>query len=134
VDVEKQKKLNEERDRLRELMAVEEDFDEKVHNEDLEEDIYVTWQRICMNEEDKMILADIIDGSRDDLISRFVSILFLAINSKVKLRQRRFPYGEITIMNTTPVEERLQAPTIELVTKEGEAVEDERVAKVIAVA
>jgi segregation and condensation protein A len=97
-DVEKQRILNEQKERLRELMKVDEDFDEKVHNEDLEEDIYVTWQRIC---------------------TRFVSILHLAVESRIRIYQRRFPYGEIVIKNITPVEDRLKAPTVELVTKEG---------------
>jgi segregation and condensation protein A len=122
-DVEKQKKLIERKARLKELMKVDENFDEKVHKENLEEDIYVTWQRICMNEEDKMLLNDIIDGTRDDLIARFVSILFLAIDSKIRLTQRRFPYGEIIIRNITPVEERLLPPTVELVTAENEPIE-----------
>ncbi|UCE37271.1 MAG: segregation/condensation protein A [Thermoplasmata archaeon] len=133
-DIVKQKELNEKRRLLQELMAKEEDFDEKVHKENLDEDIYLTWQRICMFEEDKMLLDDIIDGSRDDLIARFVSILFLAIDDKIRLTQRRFPYGEITIKNITPVVERLQPPTVELITEEGEAVEDEKLVKVVAVA
>jgi segregation and condensation protein A len=134
LDVEKQKKLNEQRRLLAKIMKKDENFDEKVHKENLEEDIYITWQRICMSEEDKMLLDDIIDGSKNDLIARFVSILFLAIDSRIRLSQRRFPYGEITIKNITPVEERLQAPSVEIVTKEGETVEDERLVKVVAVA
>jgi segregation and condensation protein A len=133
LDVEKQKKLNEQRKLLQKMMKKDENFDEKVHKEDLEEDIYVTWERICMSEEDRILLDDIIDGSQDDLIARFVSILFLAIDSRIRLSQRRFPYGEITIKNITPVEERLKAPSVEIVTKEGEEVEDERLVKVVAV-
>lgn len=132
-DMEKQKMLSQRRARLREMMNVDEDFDEKVHKEDLEEDIYVTWQRICTIEEDKMLLDDIIDGSRDDLIARFVSILFLAIDSRIRITQRRFPYGEIVIKNITPVEDRLKAPSVELVTKEGESVEEEKLASEIVV-
>ncbi len=132
-DVEKQKKLNERKRLLREMMNVEEDFDEKVHSEDLEEDIYVTWERICLNEEDKMLLDDLIDGTRDDLLGRFVSILFLAINNKIHISQRRFPYGEIIIKNVTPVEERLQPPTVELVDKEEVVIEEKRLAKELVV-
>ncbi len=123
-DVEKQRILNEQKERLRELMKVDENFDEKIHNEDMEEEIYVTWQRICMCEEDNMILGDLLDGSQDDLISRFVSILHLAVESRIRIYQRRFPYGEIVIKNITPVEDRLKAPTVELVTKEGETLEE----------
>jgi chromatin segregation and condensation protein Rec8/ScpA/Scc1 (kleisin family) len=132
-DVEKQKKLNERKRLLREMMSVEEDFDEKVHGEDLEEDIYVTWERICSIEEDKMLLDDLIDGTRDDLLGRFVSILFLAINNKIHISQRRFPYGEIIIKNITPVEERLQPPTVELVDKEEVVIEEKRLAKELVV-
>jgi segregation and condensation protein A len=133
LDVEKQKLLNEEKERLRKLMAIDEDFDEKVHNEDLEEDIYVTWQRICMMEDDSMILDDLIDGTHGDMISRFVSILFLAINERIRIHQRRFPYGEIVIKNVTPVEDRLKAPTVELISKEGETVGEKPLAKEIVV-
>jgi segregation and condensation protein A len=132
-DVEKHRILNQQKERLRELMNVDEDFDEKVHNEDLEEDIFVTWQRICMIEEDNMILADLVDGSRDDLISRFVSILHLAVESRIRVYQRRFPYGEIVIKNITPVEDRLKAPTVELVTKEGESTFENPIEKEIVV-
>jgi len=131
VDVEKQKQLCEERRLLREQMKEEEDFDEKVHKEDLEEDIYVTWQRICVHEEDSMLLEDIIDGSRDDLIARFVAILHLAIDSKIKIRQRRFPYGEIMITNITPVADRLKPPTVELVVSEPMTEEEKVVQKLV---
>jgi segregation and condensation protein A len=134
VDVEKQRILNEEKARLRELMKADEDFDEKVHKEDLEEDIYITWQRICMIEEDSMLLDDLIDGSQDDLISRFVSILHLSIEDRIRIHQRRFPYGEIVIKNITPVEDRLKPPTVELVSKEGESVEEEPLVDEIMVA
>ena len=133
-DVEKQRKLAERRARLRDMMNVQENFDEKVHNEDLEDDIIVTWERICMFPEDKMLLDDIIDGSRDDTIARFVSILFLAIDEKISIRQRRFPYGEIIIKNTTPVEERLRSPVVEIVPKEQETLEKESLVKVTAIA
>jgi segregation and condensation protein A len=132
-DVEKQRILNEEKERLRQLMQIDENFDEKVHNEDLEEDIYVTWQRICMLEEDNMILGDLIDGSQEDLISRFVSILHLSVENRIRIYQRRFPYGEIVIKNITPVEDRLKAPTVELVTKEGETTYENPIEKEIVV-
>jgi segregation and condensation protein A len=131
VDVERQKALSEQRRLLREQMKITEDFDEKVHKEDLEEDIYVTWQRICVNESDKMLLEDIIDGSRDDLISRFVAILHLAIESRIRIHQRRFPYGEIVITNITPVADRLQPPTVELVIPEQAAGGEDMVKELI---
>lgn len=117
-DVQMQQLLNEQRRLLREQMSQDEDFDEKVHKEDLEEDIYVTWQRICINEEDTMLFNEIIDGSRDDLIARFVSILFLAIDGRIRIHQRHFPFGDIIVKNITPVVERLQPPSVELVVKE----------------
>jgi segregation and condensation protein A len=131
-DVEKQKKLNEQRALLREMMKEEEDIDDKVHKENLEEEIFETWQRICMFEADKMLLYDILDGSRDDMISRFVSILFLAIENKISIYQRRFPYGEIVIKNVTPVEERLQPPMVQVSAQENESLKKERMPKEIA--
>ncbi len=132
-DVERQKKLNERRARLREMMNTDENIDEKVHKENLEEDIIETWQRICMFSEDKMLLYDILDGTRDDLIARFVSILFLAIDNKISIYQRRFPYGEIVIKNVTPVEERLQSP-VEIAVEKSETENDRRLGKEIVTA
>jgi len=134
LDVEKHKVLNDRKARLKELMKVEENFDEKVHKENLEEDIYVTWQRICMFEDDQMLLDDIIDGSRNDLIARFVSILFLTMNDRIKIYQRRFPYGEIVIKNITPVEDRLKAPTVELVAKDQDKLKEQPLLTEIVVA
>ncbi len=104
------KVLNDMKKKLREQRNVQENFDEKVHKEDLEEDVRITWRRICEFDVDEMLLDDIVDGTRDDLIARFVSLLFLAIDNRILVRQKRFPYGEITITNITPVEERLLVP------------------------
>ena len=131
ADVERQKILSEQRQLLRERMEVEEDFDEKVHKEDLEEDIYVTWQRICVHDEDSMLFNEIIDGSRDDLIARFISILHLAIDSKIRIHQRHLPYGEIVIKNITPVAERLKPPTVELVVSKSIADEEREIQEML---
>ena len=91
--------------RVREIEST--DFEEKVHREDLNHDIAITWQRICSQDGDSIELSKLVDGSVNDLVTVFTSILFLSREGKVALRQRHFPFGEITIKNLVPTEERI---------------------------
>ncbi len=73
---------------------------EKVHNENLQEDISITWQRICNCDEALVPMSRLWNGGDVwDRVTVFVSTLFLANMNKVKLTQRRFPNGEIMIRN-----------------------------------
>jgi segregation and condensation protein A len=73
---------------------------DKLHQESLQEDISITWQRIC-NCDDQVIPITKLWNTEDvyDKVTVFVSTLFLAKMQKVKLTQRKFPYGEIIIKN-----------------------------------
>lgn len=76
------------------------DFSEKMHTESLQEDISITWQRICMCDEMKVPITQIWDNNDTyDKVTVLVSTLFLAKMEKVKLTQRKLPYGDIMIEN-----------------------------------
>lgn len=75
-------------------------FSDKMHNESLQEDISTTWQRICMQPEQKIPISQVWDSNDTyDKVTVFVSTLFLARMEKVKLTQRNLPYGSIMIEN-----------------------------------
>lgn len=86
-------------------------FHEKVHGENLQEDIKSAWKRILSFNGAPIPLSQLHNGSREDLITTLISILFLVQMKKIKLWQRNLPYGEIFIQNIelakarTPAEE-----------------------------
>ena len=74
------------------------DFHSKVHSEDLTEDIGVTWSRIVQFNGSAIPLGNLAPTrDRWDLITVFVSVLFLAKMEKVKLWQDAFPMGDIFV-------------------------------------
>ena len=76
------------------------DFGEKMHRESLQEDISTTWQRICMCDGVKVPITAVWDkDDAYDKVTVFISTLFLAKMSKVRLTQRKMPYGDILIEN-----------------------------------
>lgn len=81
---------------------------DKLHGESLQEDISMTWQRICKCDA-KAIPITSIWNERDtlDKVTVFISTLFLAKMEKVELAQRKLPFGEIFITN---IESRDMAP------------------------
>jgi|GEM_PF-2297215 len=73
---------------------------EKLHQESLQEDISITWQRICKFDDQVIPMTKLWhDNDMFDKVTVFVSTLFLANMHKVKLTQRKFPFGEIMIKN-----------------------------------
>lgn len=81
---------------------------EKVHKENLTEDIAFTWERLSKCNGEKVTLRELCDGDVWDRITVFVSILFLAMMKKVRIWQRSLPYGEITIRPLISQEEKAQ--------------------------
>jgi len=81
-------------------------LEEKVHKEDLEEEIKETWERLCEVQGDEISLSFLYDGTREDFIKVFLSLLFLERFQKVKLIQEK-AYGEITIRILIPQELRM---------------------------
>ncbi len=80
-------------------------LDEKVHREDLEEEIREVWARLSEVHGDEISLSMVYDGTREDFIKVFLSLLFLEKFDKVELHQD-VPYGEITIKILIPEELR----------------------------
>ena len=81
-------------------------LDEKVHKEDLEEEIREVWERLSEVQGDQISLSLLYDGSREDFIKVFLSLLFLERFQKVELFQEK-AYGEITIKILVPQELRM---------------------------
>ena len=91
---------------------------EKLHQENLEENISITWQRIYNCEETTIPITQIWNSDPLDRVHVFVSSLFLANMKKITLSQSRFPYGEIMIKNVEgimdPIVPEIQAqPMVE---------------------
>ena len=80
-------------------------LDEKVHKEDLEEEIKEVWARLSEINGDEIPLSLLCDGTREDFIKVFLSLLFLERFKKVELQQDE-PYGEINIRILVPQELR----------------------------
>jgi len=80
-------------------------LDEKVHKEDMEEEIKEVWARLSEIQGDEIQFSLLYDGTRDDFITVFLSLLFLEKFNKVELLQE-VPYGEITIRILVPMELR----------------------------
>ncbi len=72
-------------------------FHQKVHGEDLTEDIGLTWGRLTQFNGDPIPLRSLVAGSVWDEVTVFMALLFLAQLQKVKLWQREFPHGEIFV-------------------------------------
>lgn len=104
-EAELQMKINEVRDKARsERIPV---FTDKVHNEDLNEDITLTWQRLCQFDGIPVPLHNLFNGDIWDRVTVFVSVLFLAGMKKVKIWQRKFPYGDIMVKRLAEPEDGL---------------------------
>jgi len=78
-------------------------FHDKVHSEDLSEDIGLTWGRIIEFNGNAVPLGHLATPrNRWDLITVFVSVLFLAKMEKVKLWQKAYPDGDIFVQRIAP--------------------------------
>ena len=72
-------------------------FHQKVHGEDVAEDIGLTWSRLCRFDGGPVPLSSLIAGGIWDEITVFMSVLFLVQLRKIKLWQKDFPHGEIYV-------------------------------------
>jgi segregation and condensation protein A len=72
-------------------------FHQKVHGEDVTEDISLTWGRLTQFNGDPIPLRSLTAGGVWDEVTVFMALLFLAQLQKVKLWQKNFPYGEIFV-------------------------------------
>jgi segregation and condensation protein A len=68
------------------------------HEDHLEEDVAMIWERICQFPKKSMNFTELCDvDSAEERIKTFISILFLAYEKKIIVHQQKFPYGEIYI-------------------------------------
>ncbi len=89
----------EERDRI-DLLA-REHMVGTAHEDHLEEDVMLVWQKIQKFPNKTMTLQELCGKKKDkeELIKNLVSILFLAYDNKITVYQQKFPYGKIFIKN-----------------------------------
>ncbi len=70
------------------------------HEDPLEEDINIVWNKIKGFPKKTMTLENLCENrSKDEVIRVLLSILFLANDSKIRVYQKKFPYGKIFIKN-----------------------------------
>jgi segregation and condensation protein A len=66
----------------------------------LEEDVEAVWQRIKKIPKKTISVFDLCEKKgREELIKILMSILFLAMDNKILVYQKKFPYGKIYIRN-----------------------------------
>ena len=99
VEMERKKRAK----RIREKFKF--NLEEKVHKEDLEEEIKEVWARLSEVSGEEVMMSVIYDGTREDFIKVFLALMFLEKFEKVELRQD-YPYGEINIRILVPEELR----------------------------
>jgi len=68
------------------------------HEDNLEEDIRLVWERIQQMGAQQISITDLCDVSnKEELIKTLISVLFLAYEKKIYVFQKKFPYGKIFI-------------------------------------
>lgn len=86
------------REKLREANKVKiAAFDTKAHNDDMERDVEDVWQRIMRCGSGAVTLDDIWNGGREDLVTVFMALLFLARAGKISVWQDDVPDGTICL-------------------------------------
>lgn len=78
------------------------DFDDNAHKENLEEDIALVWERIQKCGHGAVPIVDLYLSGKEDRVTVFVAILFLAGMGKVSLWQEKMPFGPIFIEVKVP--------------------------------
>lgn len=76
-----------------------ESVNQKIHKEDLEEDIKIVYSKICQFNGRTIPLTNICGKDHEEYIRSIISILYLSNFNKIKVWQKNFPYGEIFIKN-----------------------------------
>jgi len=70
------------------------------HEDNLEEDVEIVWKKIKASPKTTMSLPTLCKNQeREEMIKTLMSILFLAYDQKIRVYQKRFPYGKIFIKN-----------------------------------
>jgi segregation and condensation protein A len=93
-----EKLRREERERLN--ILAKERMKGRVHEETIEKDIKKIWKKIQQYNGKTIPLRKLYKPTdRDSFITAIMSILFLAYENKIRIYQRKFPYGEIYVKN-----------------------------------
>ena len=70
------------------------------HEDHLEDDIQTIWKRIKNNSNKTLTLIELCEKKgKEELIKVLISVLFLAMDNKIIVFQKKFPYGKIFIKN-----------------------------------
>jgi len=94
-----EKRRQEERQRL--ITSSRKRMKGSAHEDNIEEDVVDIWEQIQQYGTQQLSLTDLCDPrNREDVIRTLISVLFLAYDNKIKIYQRKFPYGKIFIKNT----------------------------------
>lgn len=99
VEAARQLELAALRDRAR--ASIPGSIGDKVHGEDLNEDLALAWSRILHHDGGPIPLAALTNEDPWDQVTVFVAVLFLAKMEKVALAQEAFPYGMIFVRRLT---------------------------------
>ncbi len=89
------------RERLKQKQRGGINVKERLHEENIEEDIATVWQTLTSINKDIITLDDIFIQTREDLVTVFVSLLFLVQREKIRVYQR-FPRGKMRIKLLVP--------------------------------
>lgn len=105
---EKMERLRKENKKEREEKEAQrkENYETKAHKEDIYKDIAIIWERICWYQTDELDFDMIHDNRLSDLVTAFVSSLFLHKKKKIRMEQESYPDGTIMIENLVPEDER----------------------------
>lgn len=87
----------EERDKLKRNRK--QNINNKLHQENLQEEIEMIYGRISKFNGHPIPLSDIYLPEPEDTITTLVSSLFLAYNRRINIWQRKFPFGQIFVKN-----------------------------------
>jgi segregation and condensation protein A len=87
------------------------DFATKVHGEDLNEDLALTWSRILQFDGAPVPLESLSSHDPWDRITVFVAVLFLTKMEKVSISQKDYPYGDILVQRVSADETLEAIPT-----------------------
>ena len=117
-EAERRKRMERSRKKLRKQQKIE--MKDSTHKEDIEEDIKDVWQRIIDFKGDEMTVYTLSDGTKEDFVTVFVTVLFLVKRNRIRIWQES-PGGDIFVENIVPRDEEghvMEPP--ELIVEEAE--------------
>ncbi len=132
-EAERRKRMESRKKKLRSEQKIE--MRDSAHKEDIEEDIKDVWQRIIDFKGDEMTVYTLSDGTKEDFITVFVTVLFLAKRNMVRIWQDEVS-GDVFVEDIMPRDENgnvMEPPEIVVEDAEEMPVEEEKQAIEISV-